>query len=1019
MPRRRPDLDECIQNDSDDDLNSCDISTGSSVLTIPILLNEAQKSLGHGQVRYASVLWSRIEDNLEEELHQLCICLKWIVSLSERNLYHDRLVKFFGVLASMAANPDRIQCIDVMLRFLVEWSRAKEPMMRWRTAQLIGNLVNNMPEGADLPDEALDEVQLGMFRLLEDGRPNVRAAAVRCLLRLPQPNDDGDFDECEVVSNLLNVLSRDKSKEVRKAVITVLPVTKYTMPFLVARTRDESDDVRKTTFVILAEKTTIDDVEQSLVATMLCKGLSDRVPSVVEAAEALVTSWFDSSGGEPLTLLKAMNAAEHVEAAELALNALFTTERLNAVHVALLASNEKLGLRSDFRVENPNLMTTEEAIFWRAICIHLSAEASSHGLRAATSGGTAATVEAATAAERLEAFEEVMPSCLEDLAFIIELHSGKEETCAELLLLAAQCADFADASGRKFVGKVTHSILATKPYNQHLFDACFKVIGKLYVSDDEIQEAAFKTLELILQKADLLPMDPHKMHALTCNDQTVLLSVLSGYLSLIKNISHFSEGISWSDVFMHMILPSTSTSDVLVRALAYKCMGLYCLVESDSIRCSTILKDMFAQLTSLDEDVKVKAVLTQAIGDACLLRGPKVVQSLIQDSAEADDEESPTIIDAFVHYAQEWIESDDPDYFSHLGEAIVEALIKLASVNEFRAGADEMHHTQTALEDGDMIRIIVKLFILCFDSCTVSSPKARQSMLVFFQRYATMSVTCQQYLATAMLPSARTAASLDAAMKRKTVASGAISPQVIKFAVQLLQMPVLDREGNKEMFGHEPLAEIIMGEIIKCAGMRSVPKQYLNAICKVPASLPMYDASDETRETVSRVHLYALHAAKLLTDAVSAKELDNILNTYKCYGGEEAASHTESMEQMLHELKDNVNAFCYGFPEPFGAQDACDSDESGDEDSSFSVHEDSMPAGRRMPARATRATTNMNEISDAEDVQPVVTVKEEEPDEVEENVVYSTKKTSKTRTRRQSSQSVAALGKALHAAHIA
>jgi hypothetical protein len=292
-------------------------------------------------------------------------------------------------------------------------------------------------------------------------------------------------------------------------------------------------------------------------------------------------------------------------------------------------------------------------------------------------------------------------------------------------------------------------------------------------------------------------------------------------------------------------------------------------------------------------------------------------------------------------------------------------------------------------------------------------------MLVFFQRYATMSVTCQQYLATAILPSARTAASLDAAMKRKTVASGAISPQVIKFVVQLLQLPVLDREGNKELFGHEPLAEIIMGEIIRCAGQRSVPKQYLNAMCKVPASLPMYDANDETRETVSRVHLYALHAAKLLTDPVSSKELDNILNTYRCYGGEGTAEPDENMEQMLHELRDNVDAFCCGFPEPFDGEEM-DGD-SEDEDSSFSVHVDSMPANRRMPARATRPTANMNEISDDEDV-PEVAVKEEEPDEFdeqEENVVYSSKKKSKRSTHRKSSQSVAALGEALHAAHIA
>lgn len=66
-----------------DSPSESDVTFSSSILSIPVLLNEAQKSLGHGQVRYANMLWDRVEENIEDELHQLCICLKWIVSLSE------------------------------------------------------------------------------------------------------------------------------------------------------------------------------------------------------------------------------------------------------------------------------------------------------------------------------------------------------------------------------------------------------------------------------------------------------------------------------------------------------------------------------------------------------------------------------------------------------------------------------------------------------------------------------------------------------------------------------------------------------------------------------------------------------------------------------------------------------------------------------------------------------------------------------------------------------------------------
>ena len=176
-------------------------------LTIPVLLNEAQKSsVGPGQVRYASVLWGRVDTGgdeskgaagdddgddgddgggelacvVEQELHQLIVCLKWMVSLSARNVYHDRLVKFFGILASMATTRARVRCVEVLIGFLVEWSRAEGHLVRWRACQLVGNLINNMPEGSDVDGGVLDLIEGAMTRLLlQDGKPHVRAAAAR------------------------------------------------------------------------------------------------------------------------------------------------------------------------------------------------------------------------------------------------------------------------------------------------------------------------------------------------------------------------------------------------------------------------------------------------------------------------------------------------------------------------------------------------------------------------------------------------------------------------------------------------------------------------------------------------------------------------------------------------------------------------------------------------------------------------------------------------------------------------
>jgi hypothetical protein len=176
----------------------------------------------------------------------------------------------------------------------------------------------------------------------------------------------------------------------------------------------------------------------------------------------------------------------------------------------------------------------------------------------------------------------------------------------------------------------------------------------------------------------------------------------------------------------------------------------------------------------------------------------------------------------------------------------------------------------------------------------------------------------------------------------------------------------------------------------------------------------MYDAGDETRETVMRIHIYSTHAADIISDPACVKEMENIQKRYKPTVNDDDAQHKDDahVDTLLIELRENVHAFCTGFPEPFKKEEeACDSDM--DEDSS-PASSSSLAQGqrRRLPSRVTRTTSNMNEISD------------DEEEEEEENVSPHTSRggmnatmppgqTRKTR-RRQSTESVTALGDALN-----
>ena len=157
--------------------------------------------------------------------------------------YQSRLLNFFGTFANETGSEDRCAFIEALLVPLVELSYAKDATARWRFCQLLHALVGNLPPEAELSDEVLDGFQAAMVERLDDGKPTIRAVAVRALARLPDPGDAGDFSDCQLTAGLVEMLGAEKSKAVRKAVLATLPCSDFTRKFYLQRTRDEADDV--------------------------------------------------------------------------------------------------------------------------------------------------------------------------------------------------------------------------------------------------------------------------------------------------------------------------------------------------------------------------------------------------------------------------------------------------------------------------------------------------------------------------------------------------------------------------------------------------------------------------------------------------------------------------------------------------------------------------------------------------------------------------------------------------------
>ena len=894
---------------------------------------------------------------------------------------------------------------------LVPLSRAKDNAARWRACQLLHAIMASLPSDAALADDVADAVQDAMLERLDDSRPGVKAAAVRALARLPDPGNTGDFSDCPVTGALLDLLSSEKTKDVRRAVLASLPASLHTKPQFLDRTRDEADEVRRIMYLAIAEKLPLQALSSDERALLIQRGLGDRCPAVSDAARSMLETWLEvACGGEPLTLLRALSVQHHPKEAEMALTALVDSGRLDAVKIGRLAAEENVGLRGAFTREtvtsqegsplaadddngmmcgdNINaLLTQEAALFWRVICEWLSSDAASKGLAALGGVGTVATIDAAAAAERLEALEAALPATVEELVDIVAVHinAGPQHRFAagQLMHLMAQCADFADASGRRAAANLLTSTLLSsdssssssdrndveyEEWNDSWTTAVTLLLKKVYSSPSELADAMLTTLGLINDQA-FNPTNPQDwLHFL--NVTAIMLTMLPSARPALR-----SSSFSLHQLVTAFLLPATAHADKCVRALAVRCLGLYAMLDGIPTKLAEHVGTLRCRLLSGREDSSVKAVAAQALADLALQRGPKAVDAIslvanvggdasrLQQEEGSDDDvtndeemkeeeeeavamsnnnDDPTIDpelvraplgDVFLHILHIWREGfsdlrktaslEEVEQAASLGTALTEGLAKLALINEFRKGSDQARQiAPTAFEEGEMMQTVLALLLTAFDPVTERASRLRQALFVFFERFARTSLVGQQYLATALLPAARTAllAEMNAAVEQRgksisrlTAADTMVTTQLMKFVLQLLQLPVTNGpSGGVEPHGHEPLAEMLLGDALSLVNKRTTPKAYLGTLCRLSLGLPTCNSDSQACATAARCAIIAGSLASRVTDKMLRKDLLAVEEKYwAAAGGEEAKEQLteENIIALLEVVRTHVQMF--------------------------------------------------------------------------------------------------------------
>ncbi|KAK9811687.1 hypothetical protein WJX72_008386 [[Myrmecia] bisecta] len=866
------------------------------------IFNECQKSSA-AHNKCAKLLW-QLQEKAEDSCFQdICTCLQHILVVAQKEPAVERSVRFVAAFVSWRPEDRSEDCddfVEQLLTWLLSVAAAKDKAVRYRACQLLFITIENMHVEAGISTELADQLQAAMLERLRDKIPKVREQAARVLTRLGDPGEDGSFANDPVTENLLQLLDIERNKDVRKAVLASLPISDATVGCLMERTRDTSDDVRKMSYAVIAEKVPLTDLSADQWALLLSRGLSDRSAVVRTEATRLLCFWLDKAcEKEPLALLAALEVETHEDEAELALKALLAAGALKAISLAHEASASGTGLR---RRPEAELMSSEETLLWRVVCEALQGDATTKGRAAAATSGANARVEAAAAGERLEALEAALPETVSALMELAVAHAaaGEEHRFAtrQLLHIAARCVDLTDAAGRKAAADMVQKLLreASSGSDRRWDAALVEVARHVYSSHAELAEAMLGAIAEMYARWQLgEPSDAADGEA-NAAQWVQCLSVASLLLQQVPSarvalaLDSLPAGCtSIADLHSLLFMPGVGHPSAAVRAEALRCVGLYCMLEGlpeAPVLQLTILRAVLAakELALAGSELQDQCVATQALCDLALLRGPKAVDAVYmgllprpEASAQAAAGSEPAesskpllalLLDCFAKAcvvvkpkgrkkAGDMGSDDMP-----LASAIAEGLAKLLMHQQLWEGPPADAAATKGLEQSDAVKVLSRLLVAYFDPATERAAHLRQCLSVFFHTFAAFSARNQRCLALAFLPAARLALSCGPAKKSP-------APLLMRFMLQLLQTPLRSTGDATDDDSNGQLAEALVAEVLACPkGPTSKP--YVAGLLKVLVALPLDGTS---QPELKRLRAATEQLSKAVSDRMASKDV--------------------------------------------------------------------------------------------------------------------------------------------------
>jgi len=252
-------------------------------------------------------------------------CLNRILLVYTKDPKTERLisfvVKFVNSEVQVLIGDNRVDLFTVIISYLIQHSSAMEKSVRYRCCQIVADLLQYRADDSEISEELWNGIIHSMQIRCRDRISSVRSQALRALSRVQDPYEAED----PVTKTFLQLLRNDVAPNVRTTALHYVAISDQSLPLIIQRTRDTSEEVRIQAYSVLREKVDPRALSIQQRIMILRDGLQSRSQNVRRSCLAMLKQgWLEGSCNSNLTqLVKLLDVETNEDDVVLILKELF------------------------------------------------------------------------------------------------------------------------------------------------------------------------------------------------------------------------------------------------------------------------------------------------------------------------------------------------------------------------------------------------------------------------------------------------------------------------------------------------------------------------------------------------------------------------------------------------------------------------------------------------------------------------------------------------------------------------